>query len=559
MGQTKIIIGTRGSNLSLIQTEMVKKMILAQAPDLDITIKIIKTRGDKNMNPIPLDSVGKGWFTKELDKALLQRTIDLAVHSLKDLPEILPKGLIISAIPEREDAREALVSRDNKTFDKLSNNAVIGTDSLRRKTQILQKRSDVIVKSVRGNVNRRLEKLDNGEYDALLLAVAGLKRLGLTERIAEYFDPQEFIPSPGQGALAVVTKESNTFLNNLLKKLDHEPTIAAIRSERAFSAAIGGGCKMPVGAYAVCDEKNITLYGMIGSLDGKFIKKENIVGDITKPVAVGNTLAEKLMKKTRWYDKEQLLMAQLPRFVVITRPEKEKKIFSNALSKLGVSHLPYPTIAITKNQLNNTYLMKMKELKSYDWILFTSRNGVRYFMETLDELGINKKILLSKSIGAVGPKTAKEVKKYHLTVQIIPTKFTTDYLAQELQHISGKKILIPRSHIGKPLLIKTLQEKGATVTNIPIYKTQHVVPKNEEFDTLLQHNQICCITFTSPSTVEGFMKSITQNKEKILSIPVLSIGPITTKKAIESGFQSVFTADIYTIDGMITKFKESIL
>ncbi len=300
----RIIIGTRGSKLSLVQTEIVTKLLHAQNPLLDIEIKIIKTTGDKNMNPIPLDSIGKGWFTREIDRALLKKTIDLAVHSLKDLSETLPPGLIISAVPQREDAREALVCTNGFTLKTLPKGAVIGTDSMRRKVQLLHKRNDIVVKSVRGNVNRRLQKLDDGEYDALLLAVAGLKRLGLEERITQYFSPTDFIPSPGQGALAIVTRTSDTFLTPLLKKITHKQTLTAITAERAFSAAIGGGCKLPVGAYCTWDNNALTLSGMVGSLDGNHIEKASLVGEISKPHTLGKLLAFKLLQNAPWYTKE---------------------------------------------------------------------------------------------------------------------------------------------------------------------------------------------------------------------------------------------------------------
>jgi len=301
----KIIIGARGSQLSLIQTDIIKTFLQPLIPNATIEIKIIKTTGDKDMSPIPLDTIGKGWFTKAIDTQLLENKIDLAVHSLKDLPETLPEGLIISAIPEREDAREALVTNNNMSLQQLKKGAVIGTDSTRRRVQILQMRKDLRVESVRGNVNRRLEKLDNKEYDGLCLAVAGLKRLGMLDRITQYFDSTDFIPSPGQGALAVVSKKNKKELNTLLAQMNHRPTIAAITAERAFSSAVGGGCKMPIGAYAECINDTITLYAMLGSLDAKHMIKDSLQGNIDNPNDLGKTLAKNLLSRsTSWYAKE---------------------------------------------------------------------------------------------------------------------------------------------------------------------------------------------------------------------------------------------------------------
>lgn len=293
-----IIIGTRGSQLSQKQTNLVKQQLLLFHPETTIEIKIIMTKGDKNMSPIPLDTIGKGWFTKELDKALLQGEIDIAVHSMKDLPESLPEGLIIAGIPEREDIRDVLVSKNGDTLKTLRTNAVIGTDSIRRKIQILHKRSDVIIRSVRGNINTRLEKLERAEYDALILAAAGLKRLKLDDQIIEYFRADDVVPSPGQGALAVVVKETNKALVELVKSINDKAAVVETTAERAFAKAVGGGCKTPTGAYAICKGDQVTLHGMIGMEDGSFFIRESLEGRIEDAEKIGVTLAQNLLSKT---------------------------------------------------------------------------------------------------------------------------------------------------------------------------------------------------------------------------------------------------------------------
>lgn len=302
MKQSRIIIGTRGSQLSLIQANIIKNILQPLAQNNVIEITTITTAGDKNMSPIPLDTIGKGWFTREIDKQLLDGKIDIAVHSLKDLLDTLTPGLVIAAIPKREDAREALVSSGNLPLEKLKKGSVIGTDSIRRKIQILEIRPDVVVKSVRGNVNRRLEKLDNGEYDGLFLAVAGLKRLGLENRIAQYFDATDFIPSPGQGALAVVCRENNKELVKILSRINHNPSVIAVTAEREFSGATGGGCSMPVGAYAEIKGNMITLYGMIGSIDGKQMIKDSVSNTVINRHVLPQTLASRLLdRSSEWY------------------------------------------------------------------------------------------------------------------------------------------------------------------------------------------------------------------------------------------------------------------
>jgi len=304
MNMQKIVIGTRGSKLALKQANIVNIQLQKLLPRTKIEIKIIKTKGDKDMAPIPLDTVGKGWFTKEIDKQLLEENIDLAVHSLKDIPEELPVGLIIAAIPVREDPREALISKNGLVFEKLAKGAIIGTDSARRKSQVLFSRPDLKVESLRGNVNTRLDKLKMGMYDAVILAAAGLIRLGLEDKITQYFDPTEFIPSPGQGALAIVTKKNNLKLTRVLKKLNDLQTIQAVNAERAFSAALGGGCRLPIGAYALVLNKKIRLYGIVGSLDGIHLVKDSLEGEILKPLELGRRLGTQLLKESQeWHKK----------------------------------------------------------------------------------------------------------------------------------------------------------------------------------------------------------------------------------------------------------------
>jgi hydroxymethylbilane synthase len=551
----KIIIGTRGSQLSLTQTTLIKDQLQLLLPKTEITIQIVKTTGDKNMNPVPLDSIGKGWFTKELDKELLAGTIDMAVHSLKDLPEILPPSLIIAAIPKREDARDALVTTTSIPFKKLKKGSVIGTDSTRRKAQILHQRPDLIVKSLRGNVNRRLEKLDNGEYDAICLAVAGLKRIGLASRITEYFDETDIIPSPGQGALAIVVKDKSVTLRAILKKLNDKETIAAVKAERAFSLAVGGGCQMPIGAYAKVVGKKIILHGVLGSLDGTQLEKDSITGDSTKPLTLGKLLASRLLKTCKtWYRMDVVSAAE---YVVVTRPKEEDDEFEKQLQSWGLKVLLYPTIEITKNILSPAAQKEINDLENVDWILFTSRNGIRFFMQALNELGIDPKVLQTKSIGAVGPKTAEEAKKYGLQIHFIPSEFTGEDLAKELVGLNGKKLLLPRATISTPAIVKQLEKKGAHVVGLPIYKTTLVEKPNKQFLKLIKENKIKYLTFTSPSTIEGLLKNadITLHNA-ILSLPVISIGPVTTAAAKHYGFTNVYTADIHTTEGMLTKVQE---
>lgn len=244
------------------------------------------------------------------------------------------------------------------------------------------------------------------------------------------------------------------------------------------------------------------------------------------------------------------------KYIVITRPLEESRVFAKQLESLGFAVLSYPTIHIEKNVITPEFKKNLADIASYDWILFTSRNGVRFFMKTLSDLKIDSSIMQTKHIGAVGSETAKEAKKYGLTVQFIPSRFTTDDLAAQFPDINGKAILLPRSAIATPTLIEHLEKKGAKVVNIPIYKTIFVKEANEKLLILLKANEIQWITFTSPSTIEGFLKSIDETSlSNVLTIPVLSIGPVTTKKAQAVGFTKIYTADTHTIAGMLKKLQ----
>lgn len=293
----KIVIGTRGSKLALKQSDIVKEKLLAKHPDLQIEIKIIKTEGDTNASPIPLDTIGKGWFTKEIENELLGGQIDIAVHSLKDLPEELPPGLCIAAYPEREDPRDVLVSKSGADFAALPQGAVIGTDSTRRDAQARALRPDIKVKSVRGNVPTRLQKLAEQDYDAIIIAAAGLKRLGLEAKITQYFEPDQLTPAPGQGILAVEARQNDPEVQALMREINDADAELVAKIERNFSKVVGGGCKEPVGAYALCDAESVTLLGMAAKPDGTLVVRQKISGSKNQAEELSAKLAAEILKE----------------------------------------------------------------------------------------------------------------------------------------------------------------------------------------------------------------------------------------------------------------------
>ena len=294
----RIIIGTRGSKLALWQTNWVKSELERLHPGLAVDIEIISTKGDRVLDvSLPkLGEQGKGLFTKELEEAIHERRVDLAVHSLKDLPTELPAGLHIGAISEREDVRDALVARRGiHRFSELPQQALIGTSSLRRQAQILAARPDLRVEPIRGNVDTRLRKLDEGQFDAIILAAAGLHRLGLVERITEHLSAELVLPAVGQGALAIETRSDDATVNEIVGRLNHEATRLACQAERAFLKGLGGGCLVPIAAHAKIAASALALTGLVASIDGTRIVRGTVSGASQEAENLGYQLAQKLI------------------------------------------------------------------------------------------------------------------------------------------------------------------------------------------------------------------------------------------------------------------------
>ena len=262
----KIVMGTRGSVLAVAQAETVREMLVKKIPGLIIEIKKIVTSGDKDQTTNwGGDSSLKSMFVKEIEKELLEGTIDFAVHSMKDMPQVSPEGLMNACFPIREDNRDVLVSKNNTAFSEMPSGSVIGTSSLRRKSAVMELYPEMEIKPVRGNIHTRLGKLDSGEYDGIILAAAGLIRTGLESRISEYIDPEKMPPAPAQGILCVQCREDNSEIIEILKKIDDRETRIVCEAEREFSRIFDGGCHTPMGCFAVIKEEKIFLKGMFCS------------------------------------------------------------------------------------------------------------------------------------------------------------------------------------------------------------------------------------------------------------------------------------------------------
>jgi len=302
--RTSLVIGTRGSRLAIWQAEWIQARLHEIAPAITVTLQRIKTSGDKILD-VPLAKIGgKGLFVKEIEEALLRGEIDLAVHSMKDVPTMLPDALEILCIPAREDARDALISRKGRkgrvgqaglTLNQLPTGARIGTSSLRRQSQLLHHRPDLKIEMLRGNVETRLRKLNQGDYDAIVLAAAGLRRMGWDGEVTEYLSLDVSLPAIGQGALAIEGRRDDEFVRALLSELDDPTTHTAVTAERALLDRLQGGCQVPIAAHAAIERGRLSLTGLVASPDGATLIRDAVVGSASDARTLGIRLAEQLL------------------------------------------------------------------------------------------------------------------------------------------------------------------------------------------------------------------------------------------------------------------------
>ena len=473
----KLIIGTRGSDLALWQANFIKDKLAAIGAEAEL--KIIKTQGDKILN-LRLDKLeGKGFFTKELEEELLSGTIDLAVHSHKDLPTTHPAGLIIAAVPEREDPAELLLILKDcvDVTQKLSlkTGAMVGTSSNRRKAQLLALRPDLNIEDLRGNVPTRIQKLRDENYDAIMLAKAGVNRLGidLSEFHVEVLDTTELVPSPAQGALAIQIRETDNELFDLLQQLNHPATVEEIAVERKVFNLFEGGCHMPLGCY--CKEEN----GQFEVWTSKAESNEDFPDRLFYRVENLDGLAERIVSKFKSERK-------LPSKVFISREIGEHSYFRRALEK--------HKIEIEGRSLIRTFpIVRVLDpfyLKNIDWIFFSSRNGVEYFFK------LNPVLPKHIKFGVVGRGSEDALRKCGHLADFVGEGGEIDEVAEDFAEVVvGKTVLFPRAQDSLLSIQKSLQP-DTKIIDLPIYET--VI--EEDIDP----TSADVLIFTSPSNVEAY-------------------------------------------------------
>jgi hydroxymethylbilane synthase len=500
----KVIIGTRGSDLALWQANHTKDRLASIG--IDAELKIIKTQGDKILN-LRLDKLeGKGFFTKELEEELLGGTIDIAVHSHKDLPTTNPPGLIIASVFEREDPSELLlVLKDTVDVTQkfsLKTGAIVGTSSNRRKAQMLALRADLNIEDLRGNVPTRIQKLRNEDYDAILLAKAGVNRLNidLSEFHVEVVDTTELVPAPAQGALAIQIRENDNELFAALQQINDAATAEQIAVERKVLNLFEGGCHMPLGCYCKKIDGLFEVWTSKAETDNDFPDRLFVRAETTEG------LAEKIVAK---FDKER----KMPAKVFISREIGEHSYFRKALAKHNIE--------IDGRSLIRTFpivnILDPFYLKNIDWIFFSSRNGVEYFFK------LNPALSKKAKFGVVGRGSEATLRKFGHLADFVGESGDIVEVAEEFAKlVAGETVMFPRAQDSLLTIQKSLGA-DTKVVDLPIYET---VVADEIDGTTAE-----ILIFTSPSNVDAyFAENLLDPEQK-----VIAIGNSTGKKFDEMG------------------------
>lgn len=655
-----LIIGSRGSALALWQSNWVKSQLESLHEGLTVEIEIIKTTGDKLTEASLVKIAGKGVFTKEIEEALLEKRVDLAVHSLKDLPTSLPDGLHIAAVTEREDPRDALIVHQSiadrvRTITALPKGARVGTSSPRRAAQLRHLRPDFEILELRGNVETRLRKLDEGEYDAIILASAGLSRLGFGDRITERVPSNVLLSAVGQGALGIESCVDDERTNFLLESLNHWPTRNAVEAERAVLRGLGGGCAVPIAAFGQVDgnaeSSALTLEALVIDLSGKRVVRERVTGSQYKCDELGSLLARHLIaaganeilrdfneqrEQSKNVASDEMpgaerressfveiqtkiessnaqaidaatedslsntnfensatesnakavvsdIAEEIPdllveiksapnaaatatqptlvgKRVIITRARHQADALAHSLESYGAEVIACPTIEIRAPEAWESLDRAVSNLRDYQWLAFTSVNGVDYFLKRLDALGRGRAELTQLKVCAVGRKTSERLKEERVQIDLVPERFTAEALVEAFikrfgvgQRLRGAKMLLPAAKTTRDIVRPALSKIGVDVDVVEAY--QNVVPEatSAAVQTLINSADADYVIFTSPSTVNNLALLLeTDNlSEPLKKTRVACIGPVTADAAERCGLKVHIQPDEHTAHAIV--------
>jgi hydroxymethylbilane synthase len=528
-----IRIATRGSALALAQAGLVAEAVADHGRRHELVI--VETEGDRRA---PDTAWGEGAFVKSIERALLEGRADIAVHSAKDVPTDEDPALAICAYLRRADAHDALVVAgatvgDGTTLSSLPAGSVIGTDSPRRSGFLRARRPDLVVRPLHGNVDTRLRRLDSGEVDALVVAAAGLVRLGRADRIAQRIPADVVPPAPGQGAIALQVRADDEQLLELGSRLDDRATRLAVEAERAFLRAAGGGCRAPIGALATISASEVRLLGGFATLDGAAAAIDEIRGPADAVEALAQELAARLSARRA----EQ---AHGPR-VLLTRPREQNRRLAARLAEHGVRAIEVPAIDIEPAGAGSPLDEELGRLGSYAWAVVTSRNGARAVRDAAARLGSELSVVRWAAIGAA---TAAELRRAGIRTAWQPAVANSASIGAELPLTTGERVLLVRGSLADEALPALLRTRGADVHEVVAYETREAPPDSRPLlAAALSDGGIDAVTLASPSAVRGLLALAgDERRAALLALPAICIGPTSASAARRAGFTVLATS-----------------
>jgi hydroxymethylbilane synthase len=513
---------------------------------------VVETQGDLDRISSLQEIGGRGVFTSAIERAVFDGSIDGAIHSAKDMPTALDPAVPLVAIPLRDDPRDVLVTRHKTTLSALPPNPVIGSSSRRRAVQVRLLRPDARIVSIRGNVDTRLRKSEADDLDGVVLAAAGLHRLGLADHINEYFAVEDVVPSPGQGAIAIQARVDSDAAQ-VLACLNNATIADLVSVERAFLAAVGVGCTAAVGALAVSSGDAIRFVAMLSDEAGERTSREEVMLAHHEAIDHVRALADQMKRAvtggtTRLHpgvevpNEPDLFGAR----VVVTRPRHQAGQLLEILEQRGATALALPLIRVEalENPAALDFALRDAAARRFDWVVFTSANAVYAVATRLGVMALNPSALSGARIATVGPSTAHAATRAGFTVTLTGSGSTAADLAREIatQARPGERVLYPRSHLGRDDLVTVLEGAGLEVLPVDAYRTVIEECVDPRLLDQVKRGEIDAITFSSPSSVHTLTTLVGDEPCMLGSVPAICSGPITAAAARDAGLNVAATS-----------------
>ena len=552
-GRTCIRIGTRKSKLALWQAHHALGLMKARCPDLHYQVQGFSTEGDRRAS-VPLTQMaGRGVFTSSLNERLKAGELDVVVHSLKDLPAENDPHLLLTT-PTRDDPRECLVAHSAANLQLLPAGALVGASSSRREAQLRSLRPDLKFAPIRGNVDTRVGKVFRKEYDATILAAAGLRRLGLVPLVSQWFPVRTLLPAPGQAALALQCRRDDPLLSGLLAQIDDPDVREAVTAERTFLAELGGGCSLPIAALAAWraqgSSKSLHLQVVVLSRDGQ--RHIALSGKGGGGLELGCRLAHRALSQGAMELLEEVGPGAKPlagKRIVVTRAAGQAKYLGRRLEQLGADTLQLPLTRVDPLEPEPQTLKFVRELDRFDWLIFTSTNAVEAWWELAPQ---TTEIAAAGTprIATVGPKTSAAVGSHGAEPALTPARFTAHELAAKMGDLSGCRVLLPRGSASGDSLPRLLRDSGAEVETAVIYRTLLIPPDLKRYPVAKPD----VVTFTSGSSVKSFVRAVGSGqlpRSTFSQVKFACIGPATAKVAGKLGLKVEIIPRSYTTEGLV--------